>query len=293
MTPEHERKTRRAGRARTTWERMGRGLAHLLSRPAPEPAAKKAPGGVPDLRVFDKRRELIIQLLCQDIDPRRVRIQLAGNLLTLSGAKQSEHRGTLEFTRKVILPATVEREHISARAQGHLLTVRLRKQGGVLNGPVIRRLGSPARVRDIMSDNVLSVAPEMPVSEAAGLLESFDIGSVPVSRRGKLIGVMTDRDIAIRVAAKGLDPTRVRVMDVMTPNPVTCSPEDTLTAAEQMMADAQVRRLPVVDRNRTLVGYLAMAKIVRNEHDRRAGKLLRGVSEPGSPKILPRPPASS
>jgi CBS domain-containing protein len=78
----------------------------------------------------------------------------------------------------------------------------------------------------------------------------------------------------------------------MTPDPVSCSPDDALTEAEREMADAQVRRLPVVDAQNNLVGFLSLAKIARSEPDARAGHLLRGVSEPGRPE-LGRPPVQS
>ena len=279
MTPRPHRRTRRA----SAWERLGRGLEQWLGSPAPPPVAGSRPWS-PGVRIFDKRREVVIQFTSREIDPRRIRIQLVGNTLTLSGATHDlhpDHHGYHAFTRKIILPSTVNGEQISARARGPMLIVRLPKHRETSGESDLRRLGSRATVGDIMSHDVLSVAPQMPVSEAAGLLESFDIGSVPVCRGGKVLGILTDRDIAIRVTAKALDPTQTRVLDVMTPNPVTCAAEDTLVDAEQIMADAQVRRLPVVDRAGNLVGYLAMAKIARNEHDLRTGHLLRGVSEPG------------
>ena len=137
------------------------------------------------------------------------------------------------------------------------------------------------KVRDIMSTDVLSVAPEMSVLDAAGLLESFDIGSVPVCEDGKPVGVLTDRDVVIRVTARGLDPAAVPVREVMTPHPVTCGPEDDLVAAERAMADARIRRIPVVGPDGKLVGYLSTAKIARSDSDQHSGHLLREISQPG------------
>jgi len=295
MTPGHKQQMRRAGRAAAAWTRLGRGLEQLLRSSAPPPI----PGSrawIPDLRVFDKRREIVIHLVSREIDPRRIRIQLAGNILTLSGAthnRHPEHSGYHAFTRKLVLPATVGGEHVSARARGNLLTVRLGKRRDPWNAPLLQRLGVPATVSDIMTRDVLSVGPETPVRDTAELLGTFNIGSVPVCQDRKVLGILTDRDIAVRVTARSLDPAQVNVQDVMTRNPVTCAPEDALVDVEQDMADAQVRRLPVVDRDGDLIGYLAMAKIARSEHDLRAGHLLRRVSEPGSPKILRRPASSS
>jgi CBS domain-containing protein len=228
--------------------------------------------------------EIVIHVVSREIDPRRIRIQLEGNILTLSGAtndRHPDHAGYHAFTRKVVLPATVDEEHISARARGTLLTVRLGKRRKSSNAPALQRPGFPLKVKDIMTRDVLSVAPETPVRDAAELLGSFNIGSVPVCQDRKAVGVLTDRDIAVRVTARSLDPAQVKVQEVMTRNPVTCDPEDDLVDVEEVMADAQVRRLPVVDRDGNMIGYLAMAKIARSEHDLRAGHLLRGVSEPG------------
>jgi len=293
-------KARRVRRGPSAWERLGRGLGHLLSRGA-EPSARGSRPWSPDVLVLDKGRELVIRLVSREIDPRKIRIELSDRVLTLSGAAldlRPEHRGYRAFRRSIVLPPDADAGHVTARARGSVLTVRLPKRRAGAAPETLKRLGVPGKVRDLMTRGVRSVAPDALVAEAARAMSTFDIGSVPVCEGGRLLGILTDRDVAVRVVARGLDPAGVRVRDVMTPDPVACSPDDALSDAEQVMADAQVRRLPVVDGDGRLVGYLTTAKIARSEHDARAGQLLRGVSEPGKTSVQRpapelRPPASS
>jgi CBS domain-containing protein len=200
---------------------------------------------------MDRKREVVIELVSRRIDPRRIHIRFAGNSVTFSGATHDlhpDHSGYHAFTRKIVLPPTVDGDDISARARGSLLVVRLAKRPETPNEALAEHLGIRAKVIDLMTSDVLSVAPEMAVSEVAGLLDLIGVGSVPICREdGKVLGILTDRDIAIRVTAKALDPTRTKAQDVMTPDPITCGADDSLIHAERLMADAQVRRLPVVD----------------------------------------------
>jgi len=275
----------------TAIERLRLGLERLLTPNPPPPMPGSRPW-VPDLRVVDRRRELVIRLVTRVFDPRRIRIQISGRVLTFSAAAAPNSGGSASyqaFERSVVLPESVRTESCSARAAGHLLTVRFRKTApSPAQSPAGRGTGT-AKVRDVMSRGVRFVTPETPVSEAAALLRTYDFGSVPVCRGGRVVGILTDRDIALRVTAQTLDPTLVRVGEVMTPDPVTCSPDDVLAEAGREMADAQVRRLPVTDPQGYLVGFLSLAKIARSEPDERAGHLLRGVSEPGKPGLT-RPP---
>jgi CBS domain-containing protein/HSP20 family molecular chaperone IbpA len=278
-----ERRSPRRARI-SPWERLGQGLEQMLGASG-APAVRGSRPWSPDLRILDKPREVVIQLVSRDIDPRKIRIQLSGRVLTLSGAshdRHPDHHGYHAFKREIVLPAEIDGARVNAQAGDTLLTVRLGKRRRTTpESPAPERPQAPAKVRDLMTCDVLSVAPEMPVSDVAGLLDMVGIGSVPVCRAdGTLLGILTDRDIAVRVTAKTLDPTKTTAGEVMTPDPVTCSADDALLRAEQLMADAQVRRLPVVDAKGTLVGYLAMAKIARRDQECRAGRLLREISEP-------------
>jgi len=269
-------------------ERLGQGVERTLGRAAPPPVPGSRPW-VPDVRVIDKRDEILVFLGSPEIDARRIVLQLSGRRLTVSGAGVAEidrHPRYHAFKRTVVLPEAVDPERLRAHATQHLLVVRLRKTSRARSGPVPAGTRAPLRVRDVMSSDVRWVGPETTALEAASILESRDIGSLPVCSKGQVVGVLTDRDLALRVTARDLDPALVKVRDVMTPDPVACTPELPLADAERAMADLQVRRLPVVDREGMLVGYLSMAQISRAEGDRRAGHLIRDVSRPGKPRML-------
>jgi len=291
LTPAR-RQSRSPAKGLTAFERLSLGLERLFT-PNPAPPIPGSRPWVPDLRVVDRRREIVIRLVTREFDPRRIRIQLSGRRLRFSAAAATESGNPptyRAFERSIVLPEGVDPGTCSARASGHILTVRFRKAVPAAGRPLLpRRTSAVSKVRDVMSPDVRFVTPETPVSEAAALLRTYDYGSVPVCLGGKVVGILTDRDIALRVTARTLDPTLVRVGEVMTPDPVSCSPDDALEEAEREMADAQVRRLPVVDATGTLVGFLSLARIARSEPEGRAGHLLRGVSEPGRPDLR-RPP---
>lgn len=141
-------------------------------------------------------------------------------------------------------------------------------------------------VRDIMSKDVQSVTENTSLKDSAQLLKTRDIGSVPVVEGRKIVGILTDRDIAIRGVAEGRDPGSTRVSDVMSKDVVTVREDADLQEAERLMHDHQLRRLPVVNGQGEIVGYLAMAKVARNESPEQAGKVLQGVSQASKPGPL-------
>lgn len=140
------------------------------------------------------------------------------------------------------------------------------------------------KVQDVMSRNPASVTPGATIREAAQLMQREDTGIIPVvdeQANKRLVGVVTDRDIAIRVVAEGRD-GGTRVSEVMsTSRLATCAPDDDVDHAMEAMANEQVRRIPIVDDRGSLVGIVAQADIVRKAHDGgRAEKTVRQISEP-------------
>ena len=135
-------------------------------------------------------------------------------------------------------------------------------------------------VREAMSANPRSVDPEMPVVEVARIMLAEDVGSLPVVQGERLMGVITDRDIALRVVAEGKDPTDLPVAGIASREIVTVSPDQSLDEALQVMASAQVRRLPVVDDGR-LVGILAQADVARSADEQATGRVVEEISQPG------------
>ena len=133
-------------------------------------------------------------------------------------------------------------------------------------------------VKDVMTPGPTSVAGDEPVVEAARRMVADDVGSLPVLREGRLVGMITDRDLVLHVLAKDLDPHKVVVSEICSENPVTVGPDEPLDEALQRMAKDQVRRLPVVDDGR-LVGIIAQADIARVARPESTGRLVEEISE--------------
>jgi CBS domain-containing protein len=134
-------------------------------------------------------------------------------------------------------------------------------------------------VRDAMTAHVRTASPAQSLADAAEVMKAEDVGSVPVVDDGRLIGIVTDRDIVVRVVAEHRDPQAVRVDEVASRELVTVAPEQDLDEALRLMAAHQVRRLPVVDDGR-LVGMLAQADVAI---EARAGKVATAVEEISKP----------
>jgi CBS domain-containing protein len=134
-------------------------------------------------------------------------------------------------------------------------------------------------IRDVMTSNPCTIDAEKSVAYAAKMLRDEDVGLAPIVEGGKLIGMLTDRDIAIRVVAEGRDPGQVKVRDVASKQVVTIDPQQDLDEALRIMAKHQVRRLPVVEEDGQLVGVVAQADIAREGDEKKTGKLVEEISE--------------
>ena len=138
-----------------------------------------------------------------------------------------------------------------------------------------------AKIRDIMTNDVAALSPSNTIAEVAQQMRMLNIGSIPLVQSERLVGVITDRDIVLRVVADGLDPHQERAELHMSRDPITVTPDTSTDEAARIMARAQVRRLPVVEDGR-LVGYLALGDLALQARDRRVGEALEQTSEPGS-----------
>lgn len=118
-------------------------------------------------------------------------------------------------------------------------------------------------VRDIMTKNVRTVSPDTPVCDVARMMRDEDTGIIPVVHDGRVLGVITDRDLATRVMAERKDINTTRATEVMSEDIHVCSPDDRLTEAVRLMGEENVRRLPVVDRDDRLKGMLSMTDVAR------------------------------
>jgi CBS domain-containing protein len=133
-------------------------------------------------------------------------------------------------------------------------------------------------VQEAMTANPAAVTPDTTVQEAARLMKSEDVGALPIVDDGRIIGVVTDRDLSIRVVAeaRGAD-TPVR--EVGSKDIVTIDPQQSLEEAARLMAEHQVRRLPVVEEDGRLVGVLAQADVARSGHDTLTGDVVQKISQ--------------
>lgn len=135
------------------------------------------------------------------------------------------------------------------------------------------------KVREVMSGNLVSVAPEESAAVAARLLSRYNVGSLPVcSREGKLRGVVTDRDIVLRCVAADEDPQTLRVAEVMTRRVFSVDAEESIEAASALMAREQVRRLPV-EENGKVVGVVSLGDVAKlPDFTTEAGEALSEIS---------------
>lgn len=137
-------------------------------------------------------------------------------------------------------------------------------------------------VRDAMTPNPRSVGRFERAVDVARLMQEEDVGSLPVVEDDDyLIGIVTDRDIALRVVAAARDPKTTTVEEIFTENPSCAYPDEPLDEALEQMAYRQVRRLPVVEDDR-LVGMLAQADVVHEVKDKKAGQLVEEISKPAA-----------
>jgi CBS domain-containing protein len=134
-------------------------------------------------------------------------------------------------------------------------------------------------IRDLMTTNPRSVESGSTVVEAARLMRDEDAGLIPVCEGEKLVGTVTDRDIAIRVVAEGREPESITVGEIASRELVTIDPQQELDEALRLMARHQVRRLPVVEEDGKLVGIVAQADIARNASDAQTGDLVEDISK--------------
>ena len=124
------------------------------------------------------------------------------------------------------------------------------------------------RCREIMTSSVRTAAPDTPLREVAVMMRDGDVGSLPVVENGKLVGIVTDRDIVVRAVAEGKDAS-APVSEAMTAEIYAVRPDDFVFEAIRMMGDKQVRRIPVVGESGELAGIIAMADIALEMEDER------------------------
>jgi CBS domain-containing protein len=133
-------------------------------------------------------------------------------------------------------------------------------------------------VKDAMTPNPCTIDADQSVVHAAKMMRDEDVGVAPVVESGRLIGTLTDRDIVTRVVAEGTDPKMARVREFASTDLITVDPEQNLDEALRLMAQHQVRRLPVVEEGGRVVGVLAQADVAEEAKPKQVGELVEEIS---------------
>ena len=140
------------------------------------------------------------------------------------------------------------------------------------------------RVSEVMTRDAECIGPDATLQQAAEKMKSLDVGSLPVCDNDRLAGMLTDRDITVRSVSDGHDPRTDRVRDAMTPKVISCSEDQDIAEAAKLMKENQIRRLPVLNRAKRLVGIVSLGDLAAETHDEQlAGSTLEAVSEPSQP----------
>jgi CBS domain-containing protein len=137
------------------------------------------------------------------------------------------------------------------------------------------------KLEQIMTRNVEIVKADDPLEIAAQKMRDRDVGSLPVLDDGRLIGVITDRDITVRATAAGLDPRRTRVRNLITTDLIWCYPDQDVDKAAKLMEDYQIRRMIILDpESQKLVGIISLGDLAKKQDSEKVGEILEKVSEP-------------
>ena len=137
------------------------------------------------------------------------------------------------------------------------------------------------QLKEIMTLDVTVIRPDLPLQTAAETMKTLDVGLLPVCDGDQLVGMLTDRDITVRAVAEGRDASKTPVRDVMTPEIIYCFEDQEVREAAELMEEWQIRRLPILNRDKQLVGIVSLGDLaVYTGDEQLAGQTLEGVSEP-------------
>jgi CBS domain-containing protein len=139
------------------------------------------------------------------------------------------------------------------------------------------------KCNEVMTKKTVCCLPDDLVTEAAELMKKEHVGSIPIiedEQSRKLVGIVTDRDLTIRIVAEGLDAKSTKIESIMTRNVVTCSAEDDLQKVVDAMSKYQLRRIPVVDDDNKILGIIAQADVAMHfDHPKRTAAMVKEISQ--------------
>jgi CBS domain-containing protein len=135
------------------------------------------------------------------------------------------------------------------------------------------------RIKEIMSNKVTWIAPDTSLRDAAKKMRDLDVGCLPVGKDDRLIGMITDRDIACRAVAAGRDPTKTTAEKVMSKGVTYCFDDQDIKDAAQLMEKKQIHRLPVLNRDKRMVGILSLGDLALHAPNQLTGEVVEQVSK--------------
>jgi CBS domain-containing protein len=135
------------------------------------------------------------------------------------------------------------------------------------------------KVKEMMHKGVEWVPPDTPITSIAKKMKQYDIGSIPVGENDRLVGMVTDRDITVRALTNGKDVSKLTARDVMTKGVIWCRDSDSAAEAARLMETEHIRRLPVIDEKKRMVGMLSLGDISHAASQRTAAEALKAVSD--------------
>jgi CBS domain-containing protein len=147
-----------------------------------------------------------------------------------------------------------------------------------------RQAAAREKVREVMTPGAEVIRPDAKLKDAAAKLRDLNVGPLPVCDGERLVGMLTDRDITIRAVAEGRDPNTTPVREAMTPEVAYVFEDDPVSRAAEIMKERQIRRLPVMNRDKRLVGMLSLGDIAVETRGDVAGDILEEVSAPSRPE---------
>lgn len=145
--------------------------------------------------------------------------------------------------------------------------------------------GARRLLREVMTTNVTTLLPSATVHQAAQQMKTLNVGSIPICERNQLVGMITDRDIVVRVVAERHNAEMQHIQDVMTTQVDYCYEDQDVEEAAQVMQDRQVRRLPIIDRDNHLVGIVSLGDLaVKTNEEKTMAQALEQISLPAEPR---------
>lgn len=133
-------------------------------------------------------------------------------------------------------------------------------------------------IKDIMNKDVKLVSGQTTVKDAAETMDSTNVGFLPIGDNDQLMGTLTDRDIVVNAIARGKDPQQTKVADILDPSLICCQQDEDVEEVARTMSDRQVRRVPIVDADKHLVGVVSIGDLAQHLSPDRAGEVFRAVT---------------